>query len=126
MRTILGVCLLAGLAQAAIQNVSIEGVTATQAILKYQAPDPTACTVGVSESPTLLPLVNAVDPARFASASSDARPGSAQNRAEHVFVVGKRAAELGLDGVRYSRALQTVTPHYYRITCGNDQATGAF
>src|SRR5207302_1169388 len=43
-----------------------------------------------------------------------------------VFVVGKRRAEKAVDGHWYSRALQTVTAHYYRITCGAGVATGTF
>ena len=128
MRHIVLFCLLSTGAQATIQNVSILGSTATQALIHYTAPNNSPCTVEVSESPTYLPLVNDVDGTKFASASSDSRPGAITNGAERLFVVGKRAAEVGLDTVRYSRALQTATQHYFRITCPStgDQAAGTF
>src|ERR1700681_2037099 len=37
---------------AQISNVSVLGVTNTQAVIQYTAPDTTACTVAVSASPT--------------------------------------------------------------------------
>ena len=128
MRETLLLLLLTGAAQAAIQNVSAVEFTATQAILKYQAPDTAACTVEVSENANFVPVVNDVDAAKFAMASSDLRPGNVQAGGERSFVIGKRAAEVGLDGGRYSRALQANTRHYFRITCpgpGN-VATGLF
>jgi hypothetical protein len=128
MRHIVLFCLLSTGAQATIQNVSVLGSTATQALIHYTAPNNSPCNVEVSESPTFLPLVNDVDGTKFASASSDSRPGAIANGAERLFVVGKRAAEVGIDTLRYSRALQTATQHYFRITCPatGDQATGTF
>src|SRR5271167_4000539 len=128
MRNIVLFCLLATGAQAAIQNVSVLGVTATQAIIRYTAPNNSPCNVEVSESSTYSPLVNDVDGTKFASAPSDARVGSISNGVERLFVAGKRAAEIGIDTVRYSRALQTATQHFFRITCPTtgDQATGNF
>ncbi|MCU1263533.1 MAG: hypothetical protein JWO80_6418 [Bryobacterales bacterium] len=128
MRKLIVLLCLAGPGVAAINNVSVAGVTATQALLKYTAPDPAACNVEVSESSTYRPLVNDVDPAKFGGASSDARPGSIQNGSERLVTLGKRAAEVGLDTVRYSRALQAYTTHYFRITCQStgETATGQF
>jgi hypothetical protein len=128
MRNIVIFCLLATGAQAAIQNVSVLGVTATQAIIRYTAPNNSPCNVEVSESSAYSPLVNDVDGTKFASAPSDARVGSISNGVERLFVAGKRAAEIGIDTVRYSRALQTATQHFFRITCPTtgDQATGTF
>lgn len=128
MRETLLVLLFALAGEAAIQNVSAVELTATQAILKYQAPDSTPCTVEVSENANFVPVVYDVDAVKFALASNDARPGNVQAGTERSFVVGKRAAEVGLDGARYSRALQANTRHYFRITCqgpGN-VATGSF
>jgi hypothetical protein len=127
-KMVLCCCLLALAAQAAIQNVTVLGVTSTQAIIKFQAPSNAPCNVEVSESPTYSPLVYDVDPAKFSGSASDARPGSVSVGVERSFVVGKRAAEIGIDGVRYSRALQTATVHYFRISCPStgDRTTGTF
>ena len=43
---------------AAITNVEVTGVTATQAVVRYTAPDTSACTHEVSDSATYTPLVN--------------------------------------------------------------------
>jgi hypothetical protein len=128
MRNIVLFCLLVTRVQGAIQNVSVLGTTATQALIHYTAPNNAPCNVEVSESSTYSPLVNDVDGTKFASAPSDARPGGISNGVERLFVVGKRDAEVGLDTMRYSRALQTATQHYFRITCPTtgDQATGNF
>ena len=107
----------------AVGNVN---ATATQALLTYTAPTSLPCTVEVSESPTYLPLVHDVDGSLFHNANLDSRPGGINRGTERLFVVGKRAAEVALDTVRYSRALQTATPHYFRITCSGQTATGTF
>src|SRR3974390_2044303 len=60
----------------AVTNLRVTGVTATQAVISYDAPDANPCTVAVSESPTYTPLVYDVDPSLFANADSDARDGS--------------------------------------------------
>ncbi|MDQ6676905.1 MAG: hypothetical protein M3Z09_06385, partial [Acidobacteriota bacterium] len=116
-KTFLLLLFTGGALAAAIQNVSVTEVTATQAIIRYEAPDNSACTVEVSENSNFRPLVNDVDPVKFASAWSDSRQGSISAGNERSFVIGKRAAEIGLDGTRYSRALQNETRHYFRITC---------
>ena len=112
-------------ARAAI-TVSNISATATQALLPYTAPDSSPCTVEVSESPSYSPLVHDVDPTLFQNANLDSRPGGVSRGTERVFVLGKRSAEIGLDTVRYSRALQTATEHYYRITCSGQTSTGTF
>jgi hypothetical protein len=96
----------------AVGNVALRGVTSTQAILTYTAPDAAACSVEVSESATYRPLVHDVDPALFANANLDSRAESVSSGRERAFVIGKRRAEKGLNGHWYSRALQTITPHY--------------
>ena len=107
-------------------TVTLVGTTATQAILSYTAPDSNACQVKVSESASLTPLVHDVDPSLFVNADMDTSTSSLTSGTTRIFVVGKRAAEQALDGKYYSRALQTYTTHYYKVTCGSSMATGSF
>ncbi len=119
-------CLCAVLAQGAVSDVKIIGSTNVQSLLTYTSPDDSACTLEVSEQPSLRPLVNDVNPALFPGADSDARAGNLADGRTRVFVIGRRAVEQGADGKWYSRALQAETMHYYRIRCGSDSVGGAF
>jgi hypothetical protein len=119
------ILLTASVAYGAVGNMQVRGVTSTQAILAYTAPDTNPCTVVVSESPSYSPLVHDVDPGLFAGSNLDSREGAASGT-QRVFVAGKRRAEKGGSGRWYSRALQAFTTHYYRVTCGGSQASGSF
>jgi hypothetical protein len=111
-------------------RISIVGVTNTQAVLAYTAPDSGACTVKVSQQASLTPLVRDVDPALFPGSDQDTRPETAiaQTSAptSRIFVVGKRIAQTASDGKNYSRALETYAAHYYQVTCGSAVRTGMF
>ena len=113
-------------ASASITNVTVDGTTSTQAVLRYTAPSQAACSVQVSESAGLQPLVHDVDPSLFPGENLDSRGGSLTSGLTRVFVVGKRRADRGADSHWYSRALQAYTLHYFLITCGADQASGTF
>lgn len=133
MRTALPALLLipAALCHAAIGDLRVIGATATQAVIGYTAPDQNPCTIQVSENSALTPLVHDVDPAIFAGADQDNRPGNVSGGRARLAVIGKRSAELATAGpyagVRhYSRALQAYTAHYGRIRCGQDSATFTF
>jgi hypothetical protein len=79
-------------------------------------------------------LVDDVNPALFTGANMDSRSGNIINGQtaapgqllplvqqagrSRTFVIGKRRAEIGLDGNRYSRALQAYTRHHFTLTCG--------
>lgn len=109
----------------------VNGVTATQAIVSYTAPDRNPCTIQVSENGSLTPLVHDVDPAIFTGADQDNRPGNISSGNTRIAVIGQRSAELASAGVyaglrHFSRALQADTPHYGRIVCGSDTATFTF
>ena len=106
----------AALAQTNIP-IQVAGVTAQQAVLRYNAPDATACTVKVSESSSLSPLVHDVDTTIFASSDQDSRAESISTATQRTFVVGKRRAEQGTNGHWYSRSLQAFTPHWAQVSC---------
>ena len=107
-------------------RVGVVGTTNTQAVLVYSAPDAGACTVKVSQQPSLTPLVHDVDPALFPGADQDTRPETITAGTSRVFVVGKRIAQRAADGKNYSRALETYSTHYYQVACGSAVATGSF
>jgi len=102
--------------------------TATQAVIHYEAANPTPCQVQVSPNRSMSPLVPDVDPSLFAGANLDSRPGSisSPSGADRYFVVGKRRADVASDGNRYSRALQAFTEYYYLVTCGGTTQSGQF
>ncbi len=104
-----------------VQPFTPTATTNTQAVIFYTAPDSNDCTVKVSESPTMLPLVHDVDPALFAGAGVSS--GAAGKRA---FIVGKRLIAKALDGKNYSLALQTYATHYQSVTCAASLTTGTF
>jgi hypothetical protein len=78
-------------------------------------------------------LVDDVNPALFIGANLDSRPGSISTGQtppsgqliplahpagrSRTFVIGKRDAEIALDGNRYSRALQAYSRHHFTLTC---------
>jgi hypothetical protein len=111
---------------AAVTNVQVVGATATQALLSYLAPDETACVLEVSESSSFRPLIPDVDPSLFPGADRDDRAGDVSSGPKRLAILGRRTADIASNGHRYSRALQAATPHFFRITCGSDQATGSF
>jgi hypothetical protein len=102
------------------------GTTNTQAVLAWSAPDGAACTVKVSQQPSLTPLVRDVDPALFPGSDQDTRPENITAQTSRVFVVGKRITQRASDGKNYSRALETYAAHYYQVACGSVVAGGSF
>lgn len=107
-------------------SVTVTGITNTQAVLMYSVPDSGACTVKVSQQASLTPLVHDVDPTLFPGADQDTRPESIADQTYRIFVVGKRITQPASDGMKYSRALETLSTHYYQISCGTTVATGTF
>ena len=104
----------------------VVGTTSTQAVISYTAPDTNACTIVVSESPTLSPVVHDVDATLFTGANLDSRQADLNNGQQRIFVAGKRQSDLALNGKLYSRALQVSTQHYFQVTCGASVASGSF
>src|SRR6185312_16613598 len=102
--------------RAATIPVTVQGTTPTQAILTYDSTVDAACTVQVSASSSLTPLVNDVNPVLFSGSNSDQRSGDIVNGRSRTIVIGKRDAEMASDGKHYSRALQAYTQHFFKIT----------
>ncbi len=120
--------LLAALPVSVSAQATVLGVTATQAVLHYQASAGTVCQVQVSQSRTYSPPAADVDPALFPAANLDSRAGSisSQSGTDRYFVIGKRRADQASDGKRYSRALQAFTEYFYQVTCGAAVQNGRF
>ncbi len=107
---------------------TVQGVTATQAVLQYQASAGVVCQVQVSPNQSMNPLAADVDPSLFSGANLDSRAGSvvSPTGTSRSFVIGKHRADLASDGNHYSRALQAFTEYFYRITCAGAVQTGRF
>ena len=105
------------------QPVSVDvSATPQQAIVHYQRPDATPCSLEVSESSALQPLINDVNPMLFPGANLDNRdPNNIVTGNDVQFVVGYRGVAKAVDNRIYSRSLQAYTTHYYRLTCGAGQ-----
>ncbi len=117
-------CAVLGSAQTATH---VTGVTATSAILEYDAPSFSLCTVEVSRASTFTPVVPDVDEAAFTGKSADiTRPSTVAKGLHRTVVVGAKSIATAGTGVRYSLALQASTQHFYRITCGATSASGNF
>ncbi len=107
--------------------VTVEGISSTQAVLSYMAPDNSACIVRVSESDTLSPLVHDVNGELFSGAAQDlTRATTAANAQYRTVTIGARTSEKASNGWMYSRALQAFTQHYYSVECSSGTATGTF
>ena len=83
------IVLAASMAYGAVGNLQVRGVTSTQAVLAYTAPDTNPCFVEVSESQSYRPLAHDVDPALFAGSNLDSRPEGTASGVQRVFVAGK-------------------------------------
>ncbi len=124
------VCLLLALAHllpvrawAQIQNVQFVGATATQAVISFDVPDPTNCTVQVSTDPTFATLANDTNPLLFPGSGNCNRASAVVNGNHVVFVAGTRTSALGSDGLFHSLALEADQLYYYRII---SQSTRSF
>ncbi len=102
-------------------TVEVPSVTARQAILLIRTDQNGACSYKISESATLAPLVNDVNPFLFPGADSDQRAGSVVNGKQHSFVVGTATVSIVSGGpAMKSRALAANTHHWGEVKCGTD------
>ena len=109
--------------------ISLE-TTSTQAMLRIHTDQTGSCTVKASEVNVFdagYAPINDLNTSYFSGSDQCSRAGNIVNGDRYTLVIGKRAAELGSDGIRrYSRALQTITRYYYSIAIGSDTLTGSF
>ena len=112
--------------------VSVLGVTATQAIIGYAAPDQGPCNIAVSKNASYAPPVLDLDPTVYLNSNSDIqRPSTVVSGLFRTVVLGQRAAQYATagkySGIRhFSRALQAYTPYFGQITCPSTHDTFAF
>jgi hypothetical protein len=115
-----------GPSQAGPLGLRVDGVTSTQAVIHYVSPGDEACFVHSAEE-GVNALVNDVNPDLFPGSNEDRqRPDGIVDRRERQLVLGRRAAERGLDGKYHSRALQAFTRHRVTVRCGDEVDTAVF
>jgi len=71
-------------------------------------------------------LIDDLNPNLFAGADQDTRPGNPNSGQFRIFVIGKRTADVAVDGNRYTRALQVNSRHHYTLTCGTQTSDADF
>ncbi|HXE62600.1 MAG TPA: hypothetical protein VN519_03625, partial [Bryobacteraceae bacterium] len=104
------------------------GVTPTQAVIHYQAPNAADCQVQVSRNSSMTPLAYDVDPVLFPGSNLDSRAGNviSPSKTDRYFVIGRKRADTASDGKRYSRALQAFSEYFYQVSCSGNVQTGRF
>ena len=115
-------CLLgcAGGLHAQPGSLTVLGVTSQQALIHYTAPGTNACTLVVTDNSGLGVTVWDVNPGIFASADQDLSRANTiawNGGLSRGVVLGKRTAEVGVDGKLYSRSLQQNTDHTVTVIC---------
>jgi hypothetical protein len=92
-------------------NLHVDSVNSAMAVLSYQSPISSACTVELSTAPSFWPLH--ADTATAAS-QTDARAGNVVDGPFRQFVLGR------------NQPLTPSTKYFFRVTCGNRVMTGQF
>lgn len=107
--------------------ITIIGVTNTQAIIQYTAPDTNPCTVTAAPVNTaLLPEVYDLDSALFTNADQDNKTGDIASGLQRTVVIGHRTSGIALDGTSYSLALAVVSAYTGGVSCDSGSFTGTF
>jgi len=70
-------------------------------------------------------LIDDLNPNLFPGADQDTRTGNPNSGQYRIFVIGKRTADVAVDGNRYARALQVNSRHHHTLTCGTKGPVGA-
>ena len=112
-----------------IEGAGVEGWNGWQTISAVPGTNSFSFPSGVAGSSTtgnVGVLIDDLNPNLFSGADQDSRPGNPNSGQFRVFVVGKRTADVGVDGNRYTRALQTNSRHHYTLTCGTQGSDADF
>ncbi|HVW10994.1 MAG TPA: hypothetical protein VHC90_20560 [Bryobacteraceae bacterium] len=111
-----------------LHGQQVTGVTQTQAVIHYQAPNAADCQVKVSQNQSMTPLAYDVDPVLFPGSNLDSRAGSliSASKTDRYFVIGHKRADLASDGKHYSRALQAFSEYFYQVNCSGNIQSGRF
>jgi hypothetical protein len=136
--------LLAG-AVVYIENSGVPGWDGWQAIVSAPTTSSlvfSSAATGSTSQGNVGVLVDDVNPALFAGADQDSRPGNVTTGQTQVagspqtlarvsgrsrsFVVGLRYAQFASDGSRHSRALQANSRHHFTLTCGSQSIDQEF
>ena len=110
------------LTAAATIPIRVIGVTSTQAVFAYSAPDSNSCSASVvdgNSNPS-----HDTDTSLFPGADSDLRAGNLATGTSRTIVIGKRTSDLASDGRMYSRALQADSQYQLRVNCAGGGSTG--
>jgi hypothetical protein len=111
---------------AAAQTPEVYGVTSTQALLYYAAPDDSPCLIQVSESSSFSPPVADLDPALFPRANLDSERNILPPGTGRLVRIGLRTSAKASDGKWHSRALAAETQHYVQVSCGASSGATTF
>lgn len=103
----------------------VDTPSSTQMKIAYTAPSASACTVEVSKNSTFVPLVADVNGTLFSGAASDTPHIVSSSQNQRTLLIGKRRAELDLNGKWTSRALPANNLLNIRVNCGSPQTIQA-
>jgi hypothetical protein len=118
-------------------QISNQDVTSTQAIIRVRTDQRGFCTYRISQGSAFAQSINDVNWKLFPGSNIDSRLGSildgqdasrvasSNHASDHIFVAGTRTASQAVDGIFYSRALETNTNHWVGVTCGTDSEVSA-
>src|ERR1035438_6451055 len=102
-------------------SVTVTDVSAQQASIAYTASSGSACTIQVSTSISLTPLVLDVDPGTFLNSNQDlSRPSTITNGLTRGVLIGQRSPQYATNGTysgirHFSRSLAPLTTYYGQI-----------
>lgn len=98
----------------------------TQAVINYDAPNASSCTIEASHDSNFASSIHDVNPSLFVGSNSDLlRPSTLVKDQNRTVILGAETSDES-DGVFYSRALFAEKAHYVRVTCGASSTTLSF